>query len=80
MKSIMLAGVAILSLSACSQFSEQDRALLMETNAMAQDAKNQSVLATEEARRAREAAMKAAADAKAASDKADRIFRQSQNK
>lgn len=75
-----IAIIAVIGLSACTQLSEQDRSLLMETRSLAQDAKNASITAAEEARRAREAAAKSAADAKAAGDRADRIFRQSQNK
>ncbi len=72
--------IAIAALSACTQLSPEDRALISSANQVAQEAKQQSVEATEEARRARLDAEKAAKAAQAASEKADRIFRQGQNK
>lgn len=78
--SLLLTTIVVLSLSACTQLGDEDRALLNATAQAAQEAKEQSIQATEEARAARADADKSAKAAQAASDKADRIFRQGQNK
>ena len=81
MKKLLLISVlAFTGLTACTQLSQEDRALISSAGQNAQEAKQQSILATEEARAARADADKAAKAAQAASDKADRIFRQGQNK
>jgi hypothetical protein len=79
-KLILLTAIALLSLSACTQLGDEDRALISSAAQAAQEAKEQSILAAEEARAARADADKSAKAAQAASDKADRIFRQGQNK
>jgi hypothetical protein len=58
----MLAVATFAVLAGCCQLSDEDRATLNDTKAMAQDAKNQAAQA---------------AAAQTASQKADRIFRQS---
>ena len=79
--------MAVMALSACTQLGAEDRALISSAHQAAMEAKRESVQATEEAsqasaeaRRAREDSSRAAAAAVAASDKADKIFRQGQNK
>lgn len=90
----LLAAVALMGLSACAQLSEEDRALISSAGQNAEEAKNQSLLATEEARKASASAAQAAAAAqaaqqradeaanaaKASGEKSDRIFRESQTK
>ena len=74
MKKILLVPViAVMALSACTQLSDKDRAYLDETHTLAQQAK-------EEADAARADADRAARAAQAASAKADKIFREGQNK
>lgn len=68
---VMLA--AMVALSACTQLSDEDRALLT-------SAKQQAAKAAEDAAAARADADKAAKAAQDASEKADRIFRQGHNK
>lgn len=73
-KSILFSVIAIAALSGCDQqLSENDRALITSANQNAQEAKQISSQALEEARAAR-------ADANKSAEKADRIFRQGQNK
>ena len=79
-KSLVLATIALLSLSACAPQNDNDRAAIQAAAEAAQEAKQQAAQAAEEARAARADADKAAKAAQAASDKADRIFRQGQNK
>ncbi|MDB2414219.1 hypothetical protein N9W34_00430 [Rickettsiales bacterium] len=76
----ILTAIMLIGLSACTtaskdgaSLSSKDRALLMETRDLAQDAKRQSSKALDEAKNARETANRAAM-------KADRIFRESQVK
>ncbi len=75
MKKVILASLSVLALSACAntKLSDSDRALLIETRNMAEEAKQQSAMAVSEAKRARESAERAA-------EKADRIFKESQKK
>lgn len=73
-KTFLIPILAAAALSACSsQLSMEDRAMLNSANESAKEAKQYSLEALEEARAAR-------AEARAASDKADKIFRTSQNK
>ena len=87
--------VAIIALAGCTQhLDDQDRALLTDTHAAAEQAKADSAQAAADAKAAREAAEKASADATkadadaskadadaaAASAKADKMFQASQNK
>jgi uncharacterized iron-regulated membrane protein len=80
--------LAIIALAGCTQkLDDQDRALLTDTHAAAEQAKADSAQAAADAKAAREAAEKADADANkadadamAASTKADKMFQASQNK
>lgn len=79
---ILLAGCA-----ACTQLSPEDRKLLTETHAMAQEARDQSIQATDLAKQAQADAAQSADDAakaetaaQAAAKKAERIFNAGQNK
>ncbi len=69
----LIATFAALALSACSGLTDKDRASLKETHDLAVQAK-------EAADRAEAASKENAAHSAAAADKADRIFRQGQNK
>jgi Alanine-zipper, major outer membrane lipoprotein len=95
MKRTIILPVMVLALAAgCTQLSSEDRKLLDETHAMAQQARDQAAQATAAAQQAQASAAQSAAAAqqaqadaaKAASDadrsqrKADRIFRQGQEK
>lgn len=80
----MLAGTIM---TACTQLSKEDRALLTSTQATARQASDEAIRANATAEQARsdaqaakQSASKAAEDAKVAQDKANRIFRQSQSK
>jgi hypothetical protein len=74
MKNIgFVAALALLAISACSQMSDTDRAMLKETNTLAVQAK-------EAADRAEANSKANAASSAKAADKADRIFRAGQNK
>lgn len=64
---------ALAGLSACATLSKQDSDRIARIERMAEDAKQQSTKAVDEAKNARKAADKASA-------KADRIFKESQNK
>jgi hypothetical protein len=85
---------AFIALAGCTELSDQDKALLNSTRAMAQDAKSQAAQAADQARqaqlsaaqsaatamRAQQSAAQSAAEAQAASQRADRVFRQSEVK
>lgn len=82
----LLSTAAMLTLSACTQGYE-DKGTVTAAAAAAQDAKEESIqasenarIASEEAVKARQAAEKAREAAERASQKADRIFREGQNK
>ena len=70
-----LAAFAVLA--GCCQLSDQDRALLNETKATAEESKNEAAQAAESAQAAQQSAAQSAASAQVASKKADQIFRQS---
>jgi len=80
--------VVMIALAGCTQrLDDQDRALLTDTHAAAEQAKADAAQAAADAKAAREAAEKAEADASkadtdamAASAKADKMFQTSQNK
>ncbi len=77
---ITLVGI-LTALSACStKLDPKDRALLVETQNMAQQAVSHASMAIAEAKAAREAAERAAMEAAASGKKADRIFREAQQK
>jgi hypothetical protein len=83
-----------LTAAACTQLSPEDRKLLTETHAMAQEARDQSIQATDLAKQAQASAAQAAtsaqaaqasaaqaaADAQKSAKKADRIFRKGEDK
>jgi hypothetical protein len=84
---LMLAAVPLVALGACTTLSDQDRALLTAASQNAEQAKQQSAQALTAAQAAQAAAQtaeasaaQAAADAKAANEKADRIFQRSLRK
>jgi hypothetical protein len=79
--------VSLLALGACSSLSDEDRTLLSSANANAEAAKQQAAQANATAQQALQAsqaaqssAAAAAADAKAANEKADRMFQRSLRK
>ena len=91
---LLLAMFAVSMVSACTQLSKEDRSLLTSVQTTAEQAKEAAEKANaaadkanavaEKARNdalaAQQDAAKSAADAKAAQDKSNRIFRQSQSK
>ncbi len=80
-RTLVALSVISLSLAACEYgLTEQDRALLMETRRLAEDARNQSAAAAADAAQARAAAAQAAAEAQAAGHRAGKMFEQSQSK
>jgi len=77
----LIPAVALLALTGCAQkLNNEDRALLMQTQSTAQDARNQAAMAAQQAAQANASAASAAASARAASERADRIFLHSGNK
>jgi hypothetical protein len=70
----------VLALQACQGLSDQDRALLTAANQNAEQAKQMAQQALDAARAAQASANQAASDAKAANEKADRIFQRSLRK
>lgn len=86
-KHSLIALVPVVALGACTTLSDQDRALLTAASQNAEQAKTQSQQALDAARAAQasasnadQAASQAAADAKAANEKADRMFQRSLRK
>lgn len=73
MKKALLISLVALTLSACTGLSDKDRAAL-------EQAQTEAHQAAQDAAAARADADKAAAAAERASEKANRIFRQNQNK
>lgn len=80
-KRLLIALVPIVALGACTTLSDQDRALLTSASQNADAAKQQAAQAAQVAQQALAAAQaaqasaaQAAADAKAANEKADRMF------
>jgi protein tyrosine/serine phosphatase len=87
LKSILVALVPVVALGACTTLSAEDRALISSANQNADQAKQmaQQALSTAQAAQssanaAAQAANQAAADAKAANEKADRMFQRSLRK
>ncbi|GAA4257135.1 alanine-zipper protein [Azospirillum formosense] len=76
--SVVLLGALLAT--ACSGLSAEDRALLTQTQATANDAKAEATRAANAAQQSAEQARAAAADARAANEKADRMFSRSQRK
>lgn len=77
---ICVIALALAPLAACSTFSEQDRSTLTSANENAKEAKDQSAQALKAAQAAQATAQQAEADAKAANEKADRMFQSSLRK
>lgn len=77
---LLLSTAMLLALAACAPTAPEDRAAVRSSAAAAEDARVQSIQASENARIAREEAEKARDAAQRASDRADRIFREGQNK
>lgn len=82
-----LALFVLVAVAGCTRLSDEDRALLTDTRTMAQQARDSAAQAAQtaqqaqaEAARSAAAAQEALAAANRASDKADRIFREGQNK
>lgn len=77
----IFAVIALAGLSACTaKLDTQDRALLTDTRSLVDQAVSMSSMAMAEAKAARESAERAALDAAASGKKADRIFREAQQK
>jgi hypothetical protein len=76
----LIPAVGILALTGCTELTPEDNQRITSANQSAQEAKQQSAQALEEARAARMDADKSAKAAQMAGEKADRIFRQGQNK
>jgi hypothetical protein len=80
-KRLLAVLIPVIALGACSAgLSDQDRALLTSANQTADAARQQSAQALQAAQVAQSNAASAAADAKAANEKADRIFQHSLRK
>lgn len=77
---IILAALTVLALGACTTLSDQDRALLTSASQNAEAAKQQATQANATAQQALQAAQGAQNDAKAANEKADRMFQRSLRK
>jgi hypothetical protein len=81
LKRVLIVLVPVLGLGACQQgLSDQDRALLTSANQNAEQAKQMAQQALNAAQGAQAAANQAATDAKAANEKADRMFQKSLRK
>ncbi len=72
--------LALIGLTSCTSLSEQDRAYLMETRRIAEEARMQAEMAARDAKAASLDTNTAASAARAASEKADRIFQEGQMK
>lgn len=74
--------LAILALSGCcgKKMSDQERTMLTDTRAAAEQAKADAAQAAADAKAAREAAQRAQADVTVVNTKADRMFEAGQNK
>lgn len=76
----LVALVPVIALGACTQLSDQDRALLTAASQNAEQAKVLAQQALDASRAAQASASQAAADAKSANEKADRMFQRSLRK
>jgi Alanine-zipper, major outer membrane lipoprotein len=79
-KMMLAALLPVLALGACTTLSDQDRALLTAASQNAEAAKQQAAQANATAQQALQAAQAAQGDAKAANEKADRMFQRSLRK
>lgn len=74
-RQLLIAAAAVVALGACTTtLSEQDRALITSASQNADQAKQIAQQALTASQASQASAAKAAADAKAANEKADRIF------
>lgn len=73
-KKIIAAMTVVGALAACTTLSDQDRALLTSASQNADQAKQMAQQALTASQAAQASSAQAAADAKAANEKADRIF------
>ena len=73
-KSVVLGILAVSALGACTTLSEQDRALISSASQNAEQAKQIAQQALTASQAAQASAAQAAADARAANEKADRMF------
>lgn len=80
MRMLLIALAPVMVLGACTSLSDQDRALLTTTSQNAEAAKQQAAQALQASQAAQVSAAAAAADAKAANEKADRMFQRSLRK
>jgi uncharacterized protein DUF3359 len=80
MRMLLLAFAPLMVLGACTTLSDQDRATLTAASQNADAAKQQSAQALQAAQAAQASAAAAAADARAANEKADRMFQRSLRK
>ncbi len=74
LKRALITLVPVVALGACSTFSDQDRAMLSAASHNAEQAKVMAQQALDASHAAQAAANQAAADAKAANERADRMF------
>ena len=79
-KRVLIILAPVLVLGACQGLSDEDRALLTSTNQNAEQAKQMAQQALDASRAAQASASQAANDARAANEKADRIFQRSLRK
>ncbi len=72
----LVATVSLIALSACTQgMNDADRQMLSSTHSEAMEAKNQAVMANQNAAQAAQSAATSAAAAQAASERTDRMLR-----
>ena len=79
-KNLWISFIALAMVAGCTQLNDKDRAAIDAAYQAASEAKQQSLEAAREAREAAAAANKAAREAELAGTKADKIFREGQNK
>jgi len=79
-RTLLLAAVPVVALGACTTLSDADRATLNAASQNAQQAKETSQQALDAARAAAQSASQVAADARAANEKADRMYQRSLRK
>ncbi len=79
-KMLLASFIPILVLGACTSLSDEDRASIAAAKQSAEAAQQQSAEALKASQSAQQQAAAAAADAKAANEKADRMFQRSLRK
>lgn len=80
LRTLMLALIPVVAVGACTTLSDKDRATLTAASQNAEQAKERSAQALAAAQAAQASAAQAATEAKAADEKADRIFQHSLRK